>query len=165
MIIAQSPCPDLLRHPTSVFLAGSITGADNWQQKVADEIATWPIEGVIFNPRRKEWAESDPSNVIDKDRFSEQVNWELDRLIEAKFALFNFVPGTLAPITLTEFGVRYNNLRYAGVLAGERNIVVCPKGFWRRGNVEIMCDRHGISMYDEMEFALLELKQKMVGNK
>ena len=163
MIIAQSPCRDLKRHPTSVFLAGSITGADNWQQKAADEIATWPIQGVIFNPRRKEWAESDPSNVIDKDRFREQVEWELERIEGASQVLFNFVPGTLAPITLAEFGIRYTNLRYAGQLSAERNIVVCPEGFWRRGNVEIMCDRHGIALFSDMDIALIELKRRMVG--
>jgi len=32
--------------------------------------------------------------------------------------------------------------------------VVCPEGFWRRGNVEIVCNRYDIRLFE----SLLEFK-------
>lgn len=30
-------------------------------------------------------------------------------------------------------------------------IVVCPEGYWKRGNVQIVCERFGVEMVDGVE--------------
>jgi hypothetical protein len=58
-----------------------------------------------------------------------------------------FAPDTEAPITLLELGL----FARSGKL-----IVCCPAGFWRRGNVEVVCVRYGIPLVDRLT-ALIEL--------
>jgi hypothetical protein len=59
-----------------------------------------------------------------------------------------FSPGTKSPISLLELGLHSN----------DNMIVCCPEDFWRRGNVEIVCQRKGISIFDNLEDAISELK-------
>ena len=118
----------------SIFLAGSIEmgKAENWQQKVerllADEIVT------IFNPRRDDWDNSWIQS-IDNPNFKEQVVWELGALDLADIIAMYFDPSTISPISLLELGLFADS----GKL-----IVCCPEGFWRKGNVDIVCERYNI---------------------
>ena len=61
-----------------------------------------------------------------------------------------FDPETDAPITLLEFG-KYAN---SGKL-----IVCCPKGFWRKGNVDIVCERENIKQVDTLEELIKTLEK------
>ena len=118
----------------SIFLAGSIEmgKAENWQQKVerllADEIVT------IFNPRKDDWDNSWIQS-IDNPNFKEQVVWELGALDLADIIAMYFDPSTISPISLLELGLFADS----GKL-----IVCCPEGFWRKGNVDIVCERYNI---------------------
>ena len=47
-----------------------------------------------------------------------------------------FAPETKAPITLLELGLFARTGKV---------IVCCPEGYWRRGNVEVVCARFGIA--------------------
>jgi hypothetical protein len=58
-----------------------------------------------------------------------------------------FAPATKAPITLLELGL----FARSGKL-----LVGCPVGFWRRGNVEVVCARYGIPLVDSLT-ALIDL--------
>lgn len=119
---------------TSLFLAGSIEmgRAEDWQTQVCEAFQSLP-ELVIFNPRRPDW-DSSWSQRADFAPFREQVEWELDALERATCVLMYLAPGTHSPISLLELGlfVRQRKL-----------IVACPDGFWRQGNVEIVCARYG----------------------
>ena len=65
------------------------------------------------------------------------MEWELDGLERADVIAMWFAPDTRAPITLLELGLH----------ARRKKVVVgCPDGFWRRGNVEIVCARFGIPL-------------------
>ena len=127
-----------------LFLAGSIEMgvAENWQDKVLRLLSGSPW--VVLNPRRKDW---DSSWVQSKDNpsFREQVEWELDALTLADKILLYLDPKTKSPISLLELGLftRSGNL-----------IVVCPDGFWRKGNVDIVCERYGIMQAETIEEAL-----------
>lgn len=79
----------------SIFLAGSITGASNWQEEAGDIL--YPHFN-IFNPRQ------DNYNPLNKDLELEQISWEYKYLDIANITLFYFAPETLAPITLLEYG-------------------------------------------------------------
>ena len=120
----------------SVFLAGSIDmgAAGDWQSEVCRALAETDL--VILNPRRDTWDASWEQS-IDNPVFREQVEWELDGQDLATTIAMYFHPDTKAPITLMELGL----------FARTGKIVVCcPDGYWRKGNVEVVCDRHQIPM-------------------
>lgn len=131
-----------LRRRKSVFLAGTIDNgaSDDWQAQAIESLA--PLAEHIFNPRREAW---DPQWVGSKDHpeFKKQVNWELDHIEDASLVLIYFAPGSLSPITLLELG-----------LLAERSprkiLVCCPDPFWRKGNVDVLCERKGIACFDRL---------------
>jgi hypothetical protein len=129
-----------------IFLAGSIEmgAAEKWQDKVVRllEDTGW----VILNPRRDDW-DSSWEQKIGNPQFNEQVNWELQGMEEAELILIYFDPATKSPITLLELGM-------LSQLKPEKLIVVCPEGFWRKGNVDVICDRYRIKTASTIEDAM-----------
>ena len=123
----------------TVFLAGSIDmgKAQEWQKEVCDTLTGC----LIFNPRRVDW-DSSWKQEMSNPKFKEQVDWELDHLVTSDIALFFFDPNGKAPVTLLELGTR----GYDG-----DTVVVCPEGYWRRGNVEIFCNRYSIPMFSDLK--------------
>lgn len=122
----------------TVFLAGSIEmgAADDWQSRL---IAELPADVVALNPRRDEWDASWQQS-IDDPRFRAQVEWELDALDRASTVAMWFAADTRAPITLLELGLQAR---------GSKLVVGCPSGFWRRGNIEVVCARFAIPLASE----------------
>ena len=118
----------------SIFLAGSIEmgRAVQWQQTVAQALQTFEI--TILNPRRDDW-DATWEQSITNPAFAEQVRWELDAQERADCIAMYFAPDTHAPITLLELGLFANS----GKL-----IVCCPTGYWRKGNVDVVCARYAI---------------------
>lgn len=119
----------------SIFLAGSIEMgvADNWQTRVVDSLKELDI--LILNPRRDDW-DSSWKQTIDDPKFREQVEWELNALERVDLILMYFDPNTKSPISLLELGL----FAETGKL-----LVCCPDGFWRKGNVDIVCKRYDIA--------------------
>ena len=137
MIVFKPPAPVVAPPGTrAVFLAGSIDmgAATDWQAALT--AALTGLDVVVLNPRRDEWDASWRQS-IDEPRFREQVEWELDGLDRADVLAMWFTPTSQAPITLLELGL------YA---ARGRLVVGCPDGFWRRGNVEVVCARFGVPL-------------------
>lgn len=134
------PVRSKLERP-SVFLAGSIEmgAAERWQDKVTEALSDLNID--VFNPRRDDW---DSSWVQSKDntQFREQVEWELKYLHDCTWVFMYFSPGTQSPITLLELGL----VAPRGGLT-----VVCPDGFWRQGNVDLVCERYHVPLYRTLE--------------
>lgn len=134
-----------------VFLAGSIEmgKAVNWQEKITETLSEFETyrqgkkEIKILNPRRDDWDSTWEQSIHNK-QFSEQVNWELDAMEAADVIVLWFDPATKSPISLLELGLHAQS---------EKMVVYCPDGFWRKGNVDIVCERNGIPHYDnEMDF-------------
>lgn len=123
--------------PRSVFLAGSIemNAAVDWQTDLCEKLSN--VGGYIFNPRRKEWDSSWKQEKSDP-QFHEQVSWEMTALDAAQIIYMNFDPATKSPISLLELGL------YA---QSKKIFVNCPDGFWRKGNVDIVCERFGIPVF------------------
>ncbi len=138
--------PPLLSDPDSVrptvFLAGSIEmgAAIDWQAQLITALADLPI--TIFNPRRKDW-DSSWKQTADSPQFREQVEWELDHLDRADVIALYLDPATKSPISLLELGL------HAAVTPGL--IVCCPEGFWRKGNVDIVCQRQCVTQVDTLD--------------
>lgn len=137
------------RNCKSVFLAGSIESdnlCEDWQEKIGNTFDK--LGWNVFNPRRESW---DPTweQKFTNPNFYQQVMWELDGLELADLIIMYFDPSTKAPISLLEFGLyaRSGKMR-----------VVCPEGFWRKGNVEIVCAKYNIPLYNSFGFLIFDLK-------
>lgn len=132
-----------------VFLAGSIEMglAEDWQTKLMAVLSSNParaLQGrdvVVLNPRRDEWDASWRQS-IDEPKFREQVEWELAGLERADVIAMWFASDTKSPITLLELGLHAR---------GGKLIVGCPDGFWRRGNIEVVCARYGAPLHATWE--------------
>ncbi|MBA7517298.1 hypothetical protein ES705_09351 [subsurface metagenome] len=80
----------------SLFLAGGISGCENWQSRMALYLRDLPI--VLLNPRRKDFPIDDP------EAAQAQIEWEYNHLRRASMILFWFPFETLCPIVLYELG-------------------------------------------------------------
>jgi hypothetical protein len=145
-----------------VFLAGSIEMglAVDWQDDVGTSLTAVECVGYVFNPRRKDW-NADAVQNINSEYFANQVNWELDSIEEADVIFMYFDPATKSPISLAELGYILGAI---SLVPRDLNhltptlVVCCPDGFWRQGNVEIMCARQGIKMIRDFDEAKTTLE-------
>ena len=137
MIKSPGEIPDIYKDKPRIFLAGSIEMgvADGWQESAAATLASIADDQfVLLNPRRDDWG-SAWQPVREDPHFRQQVRWELSSLDQADWILMYFDPATKSPISLLELGLHANS----GKL-----VVVCPDGFWRKGNVDIVCELYPI---------------------
>lgn len=49
--------------------------------------------------------------------------------------------------------------RHRTIVTVAMPIVVCPDDFWRKGNVEIMCERHEVAVYPDLESGIHALQE------
>jgi hypothetical protein len=129
------------RSKKSIFLAGSIEMglAEDWQQQLGD----WLIDRNynVFNPRRADW-DSSWIQTYEDPNFSQQVKWEMNALEKSDYIIMYLDPQTKSPISLLELGLH---------AASKKLFVVCPDGFWRKGNVEVVCSLYDIPLFNNLE--------------
>jgi hypothetical protein len=113
--------------------------AIDWQTRITNELSDEDV--IILNPRRDDW-DSSWEQRIENDQFRQQVEWELSALDLATVIVMYFDPSTKSPISLLELGL------YAG---HSSLIVCCPEGFWRKGNVDIVCKKYDVKQVDSPE--------------
>ena len=149
MQLVQPPTPlSTLSLEKAVFLAGSIDlgKSIDWQAQLALFLADSP--GILLNPRRAQWDSSWLAEAAFPP-FREQVEWELAAMEAAGMVAFYFAPESQAPVTLLELGLA----------ARERKAVVCcPPGYWRKGNVEVVCEHYNIPMVTALEDLCQEIR-------
>ncbi|MFL5339602.1 MAG: nucleoside 2-deoxyribosyltransferase domain-containing protein [Gemmataceae bacterium] len=135
----------------SVFLAGSIEqgAAEDWQRQVEFALDDLPV--VILNPRRDEWDASWVQS-IDNPQFRGQVEWELAAQERAGVIGMYFAPATRAPITLLELGL---------FARSGKVVVCCPDGYWRKGNVEIVCARYSVPLVPDLTDLVRLLRERV----
>ena len=119
-----------------VFLAGSIDmgNTTDWQADLIRSLED--CHCLVLNPRRKNWDSTWPSDASFTP-FREQVQWELAAMEKAGLIAFYFSPTSKTPITLLELGLAARS---------GKAVVCCPSGYWRKGNVDVVCDQYGISV-------------------
>ena len=134
-----------------VFLGGSIDmgKAVDWQSQMITALADQDV--VILNPRRPDW---NPAwkPVAQEPEFRRQVEWELAALESADVIVLYFTPGSQAPISLLEMGLHARN----GKL-----VVLCPEGFWRKGNVDITAQAYGVRQVETLGELIAEVKARL----
>ncbi len=137
-------------NPPTIFLGGTIDmgNSRDWQSEFAARFEH--TDYVFYNPRRPDW-DSSWEQSIEDDNFRGQVEWELDHIESATFRVYNLLAGSASPITLMEIGISLLN----------PSLVCCPKDYYRRGNVEIVCRRYNIPMF-ETEDEMAEALQKAI---
>lgn len=108
-------------------------------------------EIIILNPRRDDW-DASWEQTISNPSFKEQVDWELEGLERADAIFMYFAAGSKSPITLLELGLH---------AASGKVIIVCPDGFWRRGNLEVVADRYHIPLVMDLTQGLKLLLKKL----
>jgi hypothetical protein len=131
-------------HELSVFLAGAIDmgKAVNWQE----QILKWSTEKdsrtnyCFYNPRRADW-DSSWNQTLDDPQFTRQVLWELDHIDNADYVFMWIPKESSAPISLLEFGYMIGS-----GAARDKLIIGVEPGYYRRGNIEVMCNRHKIKL-------------------
>lgn len=155
MLEVKAPQPYSRSNPElTMFLAGSIEmgKAVDWQTRVATALKD--TNYTLLNPRRDSW-DSSWIQSISNPKFAEQVNWELDGIEFADTIIFYFDPATQSPITLMELGKVAELVK----LHSNKKAFVCvPDGYWRKGNVEVVCARSGITLLNDLEVLIDFLK-------
>jgi hypothetical protein len=141
---------DLAGRP-AVFLAGSIdkSAGEPWQVRVASALAD--LDVVVLDPRRDDWDSSWNESIHDS-RFREQVEWELAGLERAMLVAMYFAPTSKAPVTLLELGLSARQVKL---------VVCCPDGFWRKGNVEVVCARYNVPLVDDLAGLVAEVRRRL----
>lgn len=147
--VIYAPSDDPPRHLKSVFLAGTTSKVDttDWRETLSSSLTDTPV--TIYNPYRADW-DSTWREEADFAPFRQQVEWELTKQEEADVVVVYFHPATQAPVSLLELGI--------SARAPGKAVVVCPEGYWKRGNVQIVCERFGVEMVENVE----GLKQAIV---
>ena len=128
------------KNEKAIFLCGSIEmgKAENWQDKIVRKLKD-AKNLVILNPRRDDW-DSSWVQEMSNPQFREQVEWELKGQEESTVIPCYFDPATKSPITLLELG-----------LFVKKMVVCCPEGFYRKGNVDIVCNRYCVTMAKDVD--------------
>lgn len=123
-------------HNKTLFLAGSTT---DWRPTLIASLADQP-QLTIYDPVRPDWDAATWREDVTCAPFREQTEWELERQEAADVVVVYFDPGTRAPVSLLEFGLCAKEEGKA--------LVVCPEGYWKRGNVQVVCQRYGIGFLE-----------------
>ena len=111
-----------------VYLAGSTTG-DDWQARFIRELSDLRVD--VFNPR---------CEVVDG-----LFGWELDHMSIATVIPLYFDPSDRSP----------NGLLTLGMFAKtDKLIVCCNEEFYKKGDVDIVCDREGVAQVNTLDLLI-----------
>lgn len=150
LIISPAPLPEREQR-TMIFLGGSIDmgNARDWQAELSEALKDEPV--VLLNPRRPDW---NPAwkPVASDENFRQQVEWELAALENADVIVMYLAPGSQSPVSLLELGLHAR---------GGKLIVLCPPGFWRKGNVDITAEHYGVEQVETMEELVAALRRRI----
>jgi len=116
---------DYTRH--RVYLAGSTNGY-NWQGQFINRLAGLDVD--VFNPRSL------------KDGI---FGWEIDHLNVATVIALHFEPEDPSPSGLLTLGMFAKT---------DRLIVSCPDAFYRKADVDIICEREDIHRVDTLDLLI-----------
>lgn len=136
-----------------IFLAGTIDNGNSvdWQAETIKLIHNkLGLKLLIFNPRNEEW-NTTLEQSMKVPEFANQVEWEYDAMCTADEIIMNFLPNSKSPITLLELGLFAD---------ADKLHVLCPDEFYRKGNVEFICEKNGIPMYETIDQIVNTIKNR-----
>ena len=133
MIYTYIEAPNLITLPIgveSIFLAGGITGVEDWQARAVDILRGFG-NITICNPRRKVW-----NPKADKNEVEGQIRWEYMYLRWVSQVLFWFGEETLQPIALFELGSRVTE-NCEVMIPKQKLFIGCHPNYQRKFDLEI----------------------------
>lgn len=147
-------------HAPAVFLAGSIEmgKAVDWQTQMTNDLADMNV--LVLNPRRDDW-DSSWEQKMENAQFRQQVEWELQALEHCQVIAMYFDPKTMSPISLLELGLFAGQRSIMGSGQESKLIVCCPEGFWRKGNVDIVCNKYKIQQVNTLAELTEAVRQRL----
>lgn len=113
----------------SIFLAGGITGVEDWQATAIKELGRIG-DITICNPRRKEFNMSDSSS-----QAAIQIQWEHYHLEMVEQVLFWFSSETIQPIVLFELGARLRENKHRPPNRQQEIFIGCHPNYRRNFDV------------------------------
>jgi len=153
--VIQAPDPFSPNPPMkALFLSGSgpTKTSGDWRMAISTSLSHLSI--TILNPWRDDW-DSSWKEDIECDMFKQQTNWELDMMWNADVVAVYFDPDTQAPVSLLELGLFANSGKV---------VVCCPQGYWKRGNVQVVCERFRIELCETLNDLLRSLEKKLANS-
>lgn len=160
-IVRAPSCPEVTSSQPSVFLAGTTSGTKSgnpggtprpdWRETLIGTLSHLPV--TVYNPLRPDWESLLPEDATSTP-FREQVEWELEMQQRADVVVVYFGPDTDAPISLLELGL---------CARSNKAIVACHRGYRKRGNVEIVCQRYRITFLNAEEDWATSVLERMQG--
>lgn len=141
----------LSNNPT-IFLSGTIDmgEGEDWQKRIINRLKDIGYLNIL-NPRRDGW-DSSWKQDLNSANFYEQVTWELDALEYASIIAMYFANGSKSPISLLELGLYANTGK----------LVVYCNDFYRKGNVDIVCQRYGVPVFSDEDAWVSEIKRQII---
>lgn len=121
-----------------LFLAGSITGEDNWRTIIINELTNYNVK--IINPHTEDH---------ENNNIKQQTLWELDAMETADIIAMYFASGSNSAISLFEFGLFVNT---------KKLIVCCENDFWKKDYINIICEKYGIKNYKNIQKFISNIK-------
>ena len=147
-VVVTSPETLPARHDRPrVFLGGSIDmgSAPDWQKRVIAALQGEDV--VLLNPRRPAWKPE-----ASEPEFRRQVEWELAALDSADVVILYLAPGSQSPVSLLELGLHARSGKV---------VLLCPPGFWRKGNVDITGERYGVKQVQSLAELIAETRRRV----
>lgn len=156
-------CPDRPPFPRTtplVFLAGGITGCEDWQTDFAERFDADDTSVILANPRRAEFGD-----VTDPVLGDEQIGWECEYLDQAEHVIFWF-PNTAACImTQHELGGALERERIAERSGKpERRVLIGVElGYMREFDVHTQARKKTpwIDVVDNLDDLYYQLDQRL----
>jgi hypothetical protein len=141
---------DKVKKVESIFLGGTIDMGNSvdWQKSVIESLEKFEVD--IFNPRRSNW-DSSWEQIESNPEFNHQVTWELSCLEKADLIVIYFAPNSQSPITLLETGIFHK----------KNMIVCCPEGFYRKGNIDIVCTRYKVPKVESIDALIAHIEAEL----
>lgn len=138
-----------------VFLGGTIDlgNSEDWQSRIINDIksrVSVDTDVAVFNPRRETWY---GKPVTDNHEFVRQVEWEMENLEAADIIVMVLLGSSKSPVSLMELGL---HARTSSV------VMYCEDGFWRKGNVDMVCERYGVRQVATYAELLSEVVERVV---
>lgn len=147
----EAPSMDMISN-RSLFLAGTITGAADWQTKMADALRD--LEITVVNPRRA----SEIGNQGEEAK--KQIAWEFERLKQVDVISFYFSNETVGPITLFELG---RHTYPSSIKKNQKPVFVCvhPE-YQRKFDIEVQMGLVGITPVYSLEQLIKDVRKHFI---
>lgn len=145
---------------TSIFLAGATNVA--WRETFLAGLRGLHSTGetpypstTVYDPFQPNWT-ADWKEDLGDGRFKRQLEWELEKQDNAAIVAVFFDGRSQSPVSLLEFGL---------CARSGKAVVGCDRGFWKRGNVQAVCQRYGVPMADDLNGLVTLVLDKLKGMK